>query len=138
MRIVLDTNVAISALLWGGAPTRLFAAEKNSGLNFWSSEPLLAELERTLWRRKFYKRIEASRFSVSDLVSLYAERVSQVRPLPVPRVAPDPDDDVVIGTALAARAELVVTGDKKFLSVGEYKSIRIVTVLEAMALARIG
>ena len=39
--------------------------------------------------------------------------------MPTPRIAPDPDDDIVIGTALAAKADLVVTGDKPLLSVAE-------------------
>ena len=134
MRIVLDTNVAISALLWGGAPIRLFAAEAGSDFSFWSSDPLLMELEKTLEREKFRKRIAASSLSVRVLVSLYSERVSRVRPLSIARVAPDPDDDVVIGTALAARAGLIVTGDKELLSVGSYEFVQIVTVVEATAL----
>lgn len=59
-----------------------------------------------------------------------------VRPTVVPRIAPDADDDVVIGTALAARADLVVTGDKLLLSVAEHQGLRIVGVRQAaLALA---
>ena len=55
-----------------------------------------------------------------------------VRPAATPRIAPDPDDDVVIGTALAARAEMIVTGDKPLLGVGEHQGVRIVGVTEAV------
>ena len=51
---------------------------------------------------------------------------------PVPRLAPDPDDDVVIGTALAAKANFVVTGDRALLSVAQYEGGRIVSVSEAL------
>ena len=50
----------------------------------------------------------------------------------LPRTAPDPDDDVVIGTATAAKAALMVTGDKPLLSVGVCDGGRIVTVSEAL------
>jgi hypothetical protein len=50
----------------------------------------------------------------------------------VPRLAPDPDDDVVIGTAIAANAELIVTGDRTLLAVGVFHGGRIVTVAEAL------
>jgi len=55
-----------------------------------------------------------------------------VWPIQVPRIAPDPDDDVVIGTALAAKADVVVTGDQPLLSIREYKGVRIVSVREAL------
>jgi hypothetical protein len=55
-----------------------------------------------------------------------------VRPLAVPRIAVDPDDDVVIGTALTARAALVVTGDHSLLSLKEYKGVRIISVIDAL------
>ena len=55
-----------------------------------------------------------------------------MRPVPVQRLAPDPDDDLVIGTALAAKANFVVTGDRTLLSVGEYEGVRIVSVSEAL------
>ncbi len=51
-----------------------------------------------------------------------------MRPIDLPRTAPDPDDDVVIGTALAAKASFVVTGDKALLSVGSYDGGQIVSV----------
>ena len=47
-------------------------------------------------------------------------------------IAPDPDDDVVIGTALAANADLIVTGDAGLLSVERHHHIRIVSVTEAL------
>ena len=55
-----------------------------------------------------------------------------MRPAATPRIAPDPDDDVVIGTALAAKADLVDTGDKPLLTVSEHQGVRIVGVAEAI------
>lgn len=132
MRWVLDTNVVASALLWGGEPSLLLRATRNEDFRLFTSTPLLAELTDILGRAKFQKKITASLLSVDQLVDRYAELASVVIPLAVPRVAPDPDDDVVIGTALAAKADFVVTGDRSLRSVRIYNRARIISVSEAL------
>ncbi len=132
MRLVLDTNVVASALLWDGAPRRLLRIGNGEGHLLFTSRPLLVELTNILSRPKFEKKIAVSLLSVDQLVDLYAELVSLVRPTSIPRLAPDPDDDVVIGTALAARANFLVTGDRALLSVAKYAGGRIVSVSVAL------
>lgn len=134
MRLVLDTNVVASALLWGGTPRQLLQARREQRITLFTSLALLAELSDILGRRKFDHKIAASLMSVDQLVDRYADLASVVRPTAVVGVAPDPDDDVVIGTALAANAELVVTGDKGLRSVGEHRGVRIVGVGQALAI----
>ena len=132
MRLVLDTNVVASALLWDGAPRQLLRIGLGDDCLLFTSTPLLIELTDILSRPKFKKKIAASLLSVDQLVDLYATMVALVRPAPVPRLAPDPDDDVVIATALAAKANFVVTGDRALLSVAEYEGGRIIPVAEAL------
>lgn len=132
MRLVLDTNVVASALLWGGTPRHLLQARREHSIALFTSLALLAELNNILGRRKFDKKIAASPLSVDQLVDRYADLASVVRPVAVVGIAPDPDDDVVIGTALAARAELIVTGDLGLLAVGEHRGVRIVGVRQAL------
>lgn len=134
MRLVLDTNVVASAMLWGGAPWMLLQAGREKHIELFTSMPLLAELTDILGRRKFVKKIAASLLSVDQLVDRYAELTSVVRPTSTPRIAPDPDDDVVIGTAIAAHADLVITGDRTLLSISDYQGIRIVMVREGIEL----
>lgn len=132
MRLVLDTNVVASGMLWGGSPKLLLQARREKRVELYTSMPLLAELTDILSRRKFEKKIAASALAVDQLVDHYAELAQVVRPTDIPRIAPDPDDDVVIGTALAAKADLLVTGDRMLLSVSEYQGVRIVGVAEAL------
>ena len=132
MRLVLDTNVVVSALLWSGNPRQLLRASVKAGVWLFTSGELLAELEDVLSRRKFEKRISRLALSSRQIFAQYARQAIAVQPVSTPRIVRDPDDDVVIGTALAARADLIVTGDSGLLSVGTYQSIRIVTVREAM------
>lgn len=131
MRLVLDTNVVASALLWGGVPRLLLQAARERRVALFTSTPLLAELTDILGRPKFAKKIEASMLSLDQLVDHYRELTIVVRPTPVSGIAPDPDDDVVIGTALAAKADWIVTGDQPLLSVAMYQGIQIVSVSEA-------
>jgi len=132
MRVVLDTNVVASALLWDGAPRQLLRVGRGKDLQLFTSTALLAELTDILSRSKFNKKIAASLLSVDQLVDLYSELVALVRPISVPRIAPDPDDDVVIGTALAAKADFIVTGDRALLTLAEYEGGRIISVSEAL------
>jgi putative PIN family toxin of toxin-antitoxin system len=76
--------------------------------------------------------------TVDRLVDSYAELAQVVRPTPTPRIVSDPDDDVVIGTALAAKADLLVTGDRGLLDVGAYQGTRIVSVTEALGMIATG
>lgn len=132
MRLVLDTNVVASAMLWGGNPKRLLQAKREKRVELFTSVAMLAELTDVLARPKFEKKIAASMLSVDQLVDGYAELTQLVRPTPTPRIVADPDDDVVIGTTLAARADLLVTGDRGLLDVGAYLGVRIVSVAEAI------
>lgn len=131
-RIVLDTNVVASALLWGGEPLRLLQAGREQRIALFTSTPLLAELTDILARPKFDKKIAASKLTIDQLVDHYTALAALVRPFAITGIAPDPDDDVVIGTALAANAELIVTGDRALRSVGEHRGIRFVSIAEML------
>lgn len=134
MRLVLDTNVVASAMLWGGSPLLLLQARHERRIELYTSPPLLAELTDILGRGKFEKKIAASMLTVDQLVDRYAELAQVVRSTPTPRIVSDPDDDMVIGTALASKADLLVTGDRPLLSVANYQGVRIVGVAEALKL----
>lgn len=138
MRVVLDTNVVASAILWGGTPRALLQAAREKRIELFTSTPMLAELTDILARRKFARKISASMLTGDQLVEGYALLASVVRPAVTPRIAPDPDDDVVIGTALAAKAAFVVTGDKPLLTVSEHQGVRFLSVAQAIELVDTG
>ena len=134
MRLVIDTNLVISGLLWNGAPRRLIELALNGKVELFTSEHLLKELSGVLARDKFEKRMAQTRKTQAMLMHEYGALYSVVVPAPLQPIAPDPDDDWVIATAIAAKADLIVTGDKPFLGVGQVGDIRIVTVAQALAL----
>ena len=132
MKVVLDTNVVVSAILWGGTPRKLFDLADAGQITLFTSVNLLRELTGILSRDKFAEKIAASGQSIDQIVDGYAAYAQIVRPVTTPRIAPDPDDDVVLGTAFAANAEMIITGDRPFLSVGRWKNIDIVAVGDAL------
>jgi len=134
LRLVLDTNIVVAGLLWNGPPRRLLQAAIDGEVELFSSAVLLDELAHTLGYSKFTKRIESFATSIAALVAQYTALVSLVAPASVPRVvANDADDDHVIAAAVAARAELIVTGDRKhLLPIGTHQGIAIVTAREVV------
>jgi uncharacterized protein len=87
------------------------------------------------WKRpKFRPQLASSPFTADELIERFALLATAVSPEYLPRTAPDPDDDVVIATALAARADASVTGDRGLLSVGSYAGGRILSVADALKL----
>ena len=95
---------------------------------------LIAELADVLSRRKLTRAIHASGKSVAALVAEYQGFVHLVQPRALRRPASrDPDDDAVIACALAARADLIVSGDEDLLVLETYRGIRIVNASDALA-----
>jgi putative PIN family toxin of toxin-antitoxin system len=135
LRIVLDTNVVVSALLWGGPPYRPIKAAVDGALTLFTSPALLAELRGVLAREPLISRLERQCSSVEEAISLYAGLAARVSPEAVPRVIPaDPDDDHVIAAAMAAKADLVISGDRHLLNLASYHGIRIVTPADALSI----
>mgnify|MGYP006346437409 CR=1 FL=1 len=136
MRLVLDTNIVASGLLWGGNPAQLLDTAQLGEIELFTSRPLLAELSNILVRRKFAKAVEASGLSIEALVLGYVGLTTVVRPAAIAAaVAADPTDDQVLACAVSAQADLIVSGDRHLLDLGgTYQGIRIVTPAEAVQL----
>jgi len=135
VRLVTDTNVVVSGLLWLGNPGRLLEAAARGQVTLYTSPVLVAELAATLATAKLARRIERAGLALDELLARYLNVAIVVQPPAVPRVVPtDPDDDHVIACALAARADFIVSGDGDLLGLKEHQGIRIVTPAQAVQL----
>ncbi len=133
LRLVADTNTVVSALLWRGTPHRLFEAIETGELTFFTSRALLEELADVLPRRKLARAVQATGKTLGTLFDEYEDLAQLVQSRALRRpVGRDPDDEAVIACAVAARADLIVSGDKDLLVLKAYRRIRIVNAAEAL------
>lgn len=132
MRLVLDTNTALSGLLWGGTPALLIDAAQEQRIELASSAALLAELQGVLSREKFVRQLTRRALTVSDVFEGYAALLVIVTPAVIaPTITRDPADDQVLAAALAAQADLIVSGDAHLLDLKRFHGIEIVTAAKA-------
>lgn len=133
---MLDTNVVVSGLLWGGHSRRLLELALTDVIALYSSPVLVDELSQTLHYAKLAKRITALQTTAQALVAHYNATVTLVVPKQVSRViSQDADDDQVLACAVEARAHLIASGDQHLHSLsGNYQGVRIVTPAEAALL----
>ena len=122
MRVLYDTNVLISGILFGGTPRSLMSAAIRGEVDLVTSPHLMSELEGLL-ARKFGFSVASASAIRSELESL----AEVVVPEDVPRVCRDPDDDAVLAAALKGEAAFIITGDSDLLVLGDHEGIEIIT-----------
>lgn len=133
MRVVIDTNVLLSGLLWRGAPHALLQAARIGTVELVLSEALLDEFARVIRYRKFaaiIDRINRSPERIIIEVRALADVVT-APPLGQP-VCRDADDDAVLACAIAAHADLIVSGDDDLLTLKAFQGIPITTAADAL------
>lgn len=136
LRLLLDTNIIVSGLLWNGAPRILLKlAADNDAIALFTSDILMTELRNTLSYRKFAKRLESADLTVDNAVTLYRDISQIVEPEIIGRVVPkDADDDDVVAAALGARAHAIVSGDHHLTEMEHAAGIAILRAADAIRL----
>lgn len=130
-KIVLDTNVWISALLWGGKPAEIIKSAEEKRVSILMSEEIVAEITQVLTYPKLknvYKAEGLQREDLIEAVLKIAKFVKVTKKLHV--VEEHSADDKFIECAQAANADYIVSGDKHLLKVACYKKTQIVSVSE--------
>jgi hypothetical protein len=125
MRLILDTNVLLSALLSPlGAPAKLLDAWERKQFTLVACDTLIAELREVSGRPFFRTRLRAS---AAELVAAGIRDFSFFcRNVPAGPIAGDPKDSYLLALAEASQSEFLVTGDKGLLSLKQHKSTRII------------
>jgi uncharacterized protein len=131
MRLILDTNILLSALLSPlGAPGKLLDAWERKSFTLVACDALVAELRDVAGRPFFRARL---RGSAAELLAAGVRDFSFFieagfgQNLPSDTVAPDPKDSYLLALAETTHAEFLVTGDKELLALKHHKSTQIIT-----------
>ena len=136
MRVVLDTNIVVSTYLSaGGTIARLLEAWQQGAFDVVVSEPILAEYQRAL----SYPHLVAVHRKDAAEIQADVDRIRRTSFLvhewpEIRAIERDPSDNMLLECAVAGNAEIVVSGDRHLLDLGEYEGIRILNAAAFLAL----
>jgi putative PIN family toxin of toxin-antitoxin system len=133
-KVVIDTNVILSAFGWGGKPLQIIELLERGMIRNCVSEQTLKELIVALAYPKLAFS-HATQTSILEFVLAYSDMYDADERI---FAAPDPDDDKFIECSAAANAKIIITGDKRFLSVKRYGSIRVLSPQDFLQSRKIG
>ena len=138
MRVVLDANVLIGALITKGTPPdNLYQAWLRGEIELVTSSAQIRELADVLARERLQRFLDAD--EAAAIVENIGTRAVILEVLPSVSHSPDPMDNLILATAIAGGVDLIVSGDKKhMLALREVDGIPIVTARKALELLRQG
>jgi uncharacterized protein len=129
LKLVLDTNVWVSALLWGGKPAEIIKLAEQGKVTVFVSEEIVAEISQVLAYpkiKKIWQALGMRREALMEQVLKNSKFVKVTNKVKV--ICEHPADDRFLECASAANADFVVSGDKHLLKVGAYGKTRILSV----------
>jgi hypothetical protein len=128
MRVLLDTNVIVSALLYRGRPAQALIRCLDPDIVLVTSEYILGELEDVLRRKSNWAEPiilgSIERLRIASEMIAPSVQISECR---------DPDDNRILEAALAGSADCIVTGDADLLSMRSFRGMQIVSVAAFLA-----
>ena len=129
MRVLLDTNIWISGLLWGGNPRRIIQLAVSEQIVLYSSKLLIEELQTTLAYPKLQRRLEKLAITAEELLVEVARITQLCQPVTISDLSQlrDPKDKIVLETAVSVPVEVIVSGDEDLLILREFQDIPILT-----------
>ena len=131
IRAVLDTNAVVSALIFNASAFPLVTAWQQPRFRLLVSPALLEECIRVF----HYPKFRLSEGEIKRL--LYQELVPFITPVKVSRtprvILADPSDDHILACAVAGNADIIVSGDRHLLDLGQYRAIPIVPIADFLA-----
>jgi len=122
LRVVVDTNVYISAIFWGGKPRHVIDLGRDGKIQIFTSEDIEQEILDKLMTKFGLNSDDAGRVMADFSIFTKHIRVSRR----IRAVKDDPDDDKFIECAVECNAEFIISGDKHLLNMKKYEGIDIV------------
>jgi len=135
LKIIIDTNVTISGLLWGGAPNQILKLCRNGVVRILECDETLDEVKSVLQYSKFTDRLSALGTTASETFAYFMNLATFV---PSPETIPDlikqdPFDNIFLALASKNNAYLIISGDRHLLEFESFQGIQIVTPSEGVS-----
>ena len=124
MKIVIDTNLVVSAIFFGGRPEKLIDLLIDGRFDAYTNGVIIEEYDDTVEKLKKDYPDKMERFALPDIIA----KMHQIDVTTEVHVCRDPGDDKFIGCALDSKSKYIVSGDKDLLAVGKHEDVEIVTV----------
>ena len=124
-KVVVDTNVVVSALLFGGHPGRLIELWQMDAIKPVASKQIIDEYLRVLTYPKFKLSAEEINFLLYQQILPYFDIIDVHHGPAI--IKKDPEDDKFIRCALAGKAKFIISGDQHLLALKFYRKIKIVS-----------
>ena len=121
-KVVLDTNLIISALIFGGKPQQVYNLVLEKQIIGITSSILLAELTEVLTKKFNFELIR-----VEQLEKIIKKHFKMVNPKQTVKILQDIDDNRVLEAAMMGKCNYIVTGDKDLLTLKTFHQIKILT-----------
>ena len=129
MKVVLDANIFVSALLRGGNPQAVTQRAANGLDTLFITDDIVNEIESVLGRPQFLLGKNEAQRRIRAIEG-YGKKVTVARQSQITDGCRDPKDNKYLECAVAAGADCIISGDKDLLVLKEYNGIRILTAKE--------
>ncbi len=124
MRVILDTNVLVSGIFFGGKPLEILRAWQKKRFRLVISHDILEEylgiVEGLAARYPSTNAIEKVKTIAANAEMTLSLALSE-------QVCEDPDDDIFLSAALASKTKVIVSGDRLLRKVSGWRGIRVLT-----------
>ena len=126
MKIVIDTNVFISGIFFGGAPKEVLKAVTADRIQAFATQEIVDEYNETMdeLMTKYGGRLDRSG------LSRFTMKLNLIEPITQTAVCRDPDDDKFLSCAVDSKSLYIVSGDKDLLVLENYEGVEIITARE--------
>jgi putative PIN family toxin of toxin-antitoxin system len=127
MRVVLDSNIFISAFFWKGNPRKVFNRVTNGFDELYITDDILEEILTVMSREKF----DTTEMEIREYIEIIESYSVKIFPRnQAEEISRDKDDNKILQCGLEGNVDFIITGDKDLLVLKEFRSIKIVTPKE--------
>ncbi|MEW6419089.1 MAG: putative toxin-antitoxin system toxin component, PIN family [Nitrospirota bacterium] len=131
IKVIIDTNVAVSGLLWKGAPNDILRLAREGEIELCCTSFMIDELQKVLYYERLQERMKAIGVTQEELIDYYQDIVTAYDENScVDIIKADDTDNKFIAAALDSGAYIIVSGDRHLLDLKEHRKVQILTPVE--------